>query len=167
MNIPYGREIFNFRHYFAWLGDLSSTTINFLHCRETFREFPFTFHAARRTNVNLLCSRRTICQLSVWSQDLPSTFCAPVGPFINFPCCLRNISTSVTILCSQGPSISFQELYEQIRDFFPLSSTFSAAAGPSVNFLCCHSSFRPLPLTFRFTTALSVKFCRKCFMSLE
>ena len=87
-------------------GDLPSTSVNFPCCQKTFRQlsvntgdlpltfvnlpcfqyiflqFTSTFHVARRPSANF-------CELYMWPEEIPSTFCASgrsAQIFVYFPC---------------------------------------------------------------------------------
>lgn len=113
------RSFFNFCQSFVWL--------------QTFRQIPSNFPAVTRS-VNFR-------QLSVWSQNLPSTFHA-------LPRCSVN---SVNFRADGRPSFNFCQLLCGCEAFHQLlltfcsvvgsSKNFCAVARPSVSFLCSREIF--------------------------
>ena len=83
------------------------------------------------TSVNL-------CQLFVRLRDLPSTFHAPTGPFVNFPCIRGSIRQ---IFASAEHCVIFSKHYMRLRDLPSISVNFCTFLAPSVNIPCHRGTF--------------------------
>ena len=101
------------------------------------------------------------------TRNLSLTFCANVGPFVNFLCgcgCFRQLSSS--FLCVRGPFRQLsvwpricRQLSLHPHNLRQLPSTFCASTGPSVNFSYCSRTFRQLFVRPQYLPSTSVN-CR-------
>ena len=152
-----GRCSVNFRQQSAWLGDLPSTSVNFLCCWETFHQLPLTFHAAGRPSINfrpvwvwlgdilstsiyIPCGWEIFCHLSVRPVDLLSTFRTVCRYSVYF----RQLSVRL-----EGLLLTFDDFPYGWKTFWQLPQTF-------------HKTFRQLPSTFHKAWRPSVRpnFCQ-------
>ena len=139
--LPFGQKpSVNFSQQ-CMLGDLPQTSIKFPCSRDTFRQIPSTFRAARRPSVNFrqvfvllddlpstsvkfLFSQKIIREISVWPGDFSSNSS-------NFPCGRETSRQLPSNFSAAGrPSVNFRQLSLRPDDL----STFRAAGRPSINF---------------------------------
>ena len=151
-----GRSSLNSRYLCMRSGDLPLTSVNIMFERETVRQLSSTLCAGRKPSVTFLNDWETICeltQLSVQPGELPSTFVRPgdlPSSFVNSPCIQETFrELPLTFHAKVGPFVNFHQISVCLRD---LLSTFHAGGRPSIN-LCQfpfrQETFRQLPPFFR------------------
>lgn len=135
------RPFLNFQQLSVQLGGLPSTSVHCTCGQDTVHQLISIFHAAWRPSGNYR-------QLSVWPEDLPSTFRVAWRSSVNFPFVLETFHLFSSILCTAGRPVIFCQLSVRSGD---LNST-------SVHILCSLETFRQIRSTFRSARRPSRKF---------
>ena len=134
-----GRASVNFRQVFVLPGDLKSTSDKSPCIWEAFYKLPSTYHAARRSSVNIPCGRETF-------REIPSTFRAARRLSVNFRhLSLRPEDLPSTLPAAGRPSVTFCQ--QSVRPGTCRQLYFRSAVllSTSVHFLCRQDTFRQLP----------------------
>ena len=175
------RHSVSFHKLSVWSGYSPSTSVNFLHGLETFRQPPLTFCSAGRLTVNFrlhLCCRGIFCQLQstlrtagrpliyfrhqfVRPEDLPSTFRVARRPSVNFTCGVQTFRQLNLLNVQPGDllstSFNFVCGQETFRQHFLRSEDLLCT---SVNFIYGRENFRRLLSNFLANGRPFVNFCQ-------
>ena len=151
-----------------WPGDLLSTSVNILCCRETFRQFLSTFSVAKTPSVNFPCGQEicqspsTVCTAGLSSVNIlfhQVTFCQLV--LIFFAAARSSINFCQHSLWPRD-HLSTSVNYPRGRETFSQIHRLSVQPGhylpTAINILCSWETLRQLPSTFHMAGRPFVKF---------